>query len=74
MATQNAAARRAASEQGWEYAINKTRGLAFSRQNEAGEWQAIDLKSVSAFQTMERVSHTKIGDNWFSIYRPNNGR
>jgi len=54
-----------------QYAVNKTRGLAFARQDE-GEWQSIDPKEVAQFNQMERVSHAKIGDNWFSIYRSSN--
>ncbi len=53
---------------GTEFAINKTRGLAFSRNGD-GEWRSVDPKSVSGLAEMERVSHVKIGDNWFSIYR-----
>jgi len=54
---------------GMEFAINKTRGLAFSRSGETDDWQAVDLKGMAEFDEMERVSHTKIGDNWFSVYR-----
>ena len=69
MAARKATAQRASSPSTQEFAINKTRGLAFSRRDEAGDWQAIDLKSVGELKTMERVSHAKIGENWFSIYR-----
>jgi hypothetical protein len=57
------------SSKGRDIAINKTRGLAFARNNEQEDWQAIDPKGLTELQDMERVSHIKIGDNWFSIYR-----
>ena len=71
MATQSPSRERTTKgTQAMEFAINKTRGLAFSRNGD-GEWKSIDPKSVAGLTTMERVSHTKIGDNWFSIYHAN---
>jgi hypothetical protein len=57
-----------------EVAINKTRGLAFSRAHEHEAWQPIDIKGVADLDEMERVSHTKIGENWFSVFRAAHGK
>jgi hypothetical protein len=55
--------------EGREIAINKTRGLAFSRSGEGAEWQPIDLKEVADLAKNKGESHAKIGDNWFAVYR-----
>src|SRR5947209_3869441 len=57
-----------------ELAVNKTRGLAFMRRGDREDWQPIAVKEVGDLDEMERYSHTKIGDNWFSMYRPGDGK
>jgi hypothetical protein len=52
-----------------EIAINKTRGLAFARGGEHEEWQPIDPKTVAEMAQSKGDSHTKIGDNWFAVYK-----
>lgn len=56
--------------QATEFAVNKTRRLAFTRTGDQG-WQAVDVERIAALETLERVSHTKIGENWFSVYQAN---
>jgi hypothetical protein len=51
------------------YAINKTAGKAFRKSNEAGEWEAVDPKSITGSAALERAGHEKIGNNWCSIYK-----
>jgi len=54
--------------QATEFAVNKTRRLAFTRTGDQG-WQAVDVERIAALEMLERVSHTKIGENWFSVYQ-----
>jgi hypothetical protein len=74
MATKAAASRQGMADHGKarEIAINKTRGLAFARGGEHEEWQPIDPKSVAEMAQSKGDSHTKIGDNWFAVYKAGN--
>ncbi len=65
MATKSASSKATTTE----YAVHKTRGLAYARPDENAEWQEVDIKSVGDLASMERTNHARIGDFWFTVYR-----